>query len=219
MIQKNLAGILQQIPNFVKLVVVTKMHSPEEMMEVYRAGHKVMGENKPQELLAKIDAMPQDVEWHFIGHLQTNKVKYIAPHVHLIHAVDSLKLLKTINKEALKNERTIQCLLQFHIAKEDTKFGLDRKEASTLLDSDDFQAMLNIEIVGVMGMATFTENTQQVRAEFQELKEHFGFLKETYFRNQDSFREISMGMSNDFNIAIEEGATIVRIGSAVFQEN
>ncbi len=219
MIQKNLAGILQQIPDFVKLVVVTKMHSPEEMMEVYRAGHKVMGENKPQELLAKIDAMPQDVEWHFIGHLQSNKVKYIAPHVHLIHAVDSLKLLKTINKEALKNERTIQCLLQFHIAKEDTKFGLDRKEASTLLDSDDFQAMINIEIVGVMGMATFTENTQQVRAEFQELKEHFTFLKETYFKNQDSFREISMGMSNDFNIAIEEGATIVRIGSAVFQEN
>lgn len=219
MIQKNLAGILQQIPDFVKLVVVTKMHSPEEMMEVYRAGHKVMGENKPQELLAKIDAMPQDVEWHFIGHLQTNKVKYIAPHVHLIHAVDSLKLLKTINKEALKNERTIQCLLQFHIAKEDTKFGLDRKIATTLLNSDEFQSFHNIEIVGVMGMATFTENTQQVRAEFQELKEHFNFLKETYFKNQDSFREISMGMSNDFNIAIEEGATIVRIGSAVFQEN
>ncbi len=216
MIQQNLKFIKSEIPNNIKLVVVTKTHTNNEIMEVYKSGHKIMGENKPQELSGKHIVLPKDIEWHFIGHLQTNKVKFLAPFVSLIHAVDSLKLLKTINKEAVKNNRTINCLLQFHIATEETKFGLNKDEATAILESPDFLELKNIRISGIMGMATYTQNESQIREEFKNLKEIYSFLKQNFFPLDSNFKEISMGMTNDYKIAVEEGATILRIGSAIF---
>ena len=185
-------------------------------MEAYNAGQRLFGENKAQELAAKYEALPKDIEWHFIGHLQTNKVKYIAPFVKLIHGVDSLKILKTINKEAKKRYRVIDCLLQFHIAKETTKFGLHEEEAEALLNDEEYKALENIRIAGVMGMATYTDDKDQIRGEFRSLRNIFGRLQEKYFAGSDSFKEISMGMSGDYMIAVEEGSTLVRIGSLIF---
>ena len=186
------------------------------MQEAYDAGQRIFGENKALEMRDKHQALPSDIQWHFIGHLQTNKIKYIAPFVTLIHAIDSLSLLEAVNKEAAKNDRIIDCLLQFHIAQEETKFGLDIEEAKSLLESESFKNLKNINICGVMGMATFTDNAAQVRNEFKNLKNIFETLKENYFKDNDSFKEISMGMSDDYPIAIEEGATMVRVGSKIF---
>ena len=185
-------------------------------MEGYRAGHRVFGENKAQDLIYKQADLPDDIEWHFIGHLQTNKVKYLAPFVSMIESVDSLKLLKEINKQAGKNERKINCLLQFHIASEETKFGLDLSDASVLLESDEYASMQNIKLCGVMGMATFTDDEMILRKEFSALRNIFKALKEKYFTDDPDFREISMGMSGDYMLAIEEGSTNVRVGTAIF---
>ncbi|MFT5581476.1 MAG: pyridoxal phosphate enzyme (YggS family) [Psychromonas sp.] len=206
------------LPLYVNLIAVSKTKPVETIEEFYEEGHREFGENKVQELCDKYEALPKDVKWHLIGHLQTNKVKYIAPFVHLIHAVDSLKLLKEINKQALKNNRTINCLLQLHIAEEDTKFGLSFDEVKELLDSDSFVEMQNISIQGLMGIATNTDDKEQIRNEFRNLEGYFQILKSHYFKFNENFTVLSMGMSNDYNIAIEEGSNMVRIGSAIFGE-
>jgi pyridoxal phosphate enzyme (YggS family) len=216
MIKDNLIETLKTIPENVQLVAVSKTKPNEDIIEAYNEGQRVFGENKVQELTTKYEELPKDIQWHMIGHLQRNKVKYIAPFVSMIHAVDSLRLLKEINKQAKKNERVINCLLQFHIAEESTKFGLDLSEAKELLSSDEFKAMDSITICGVMGMATFTDDEDQVRREFRELKKSFNVLKESFFKGNDPFKEISMGMSGDYKSAIEEGSTMVRIGSTIF---
>lgn len=216
MIKDNLIETLKTIPENVQLVAVSKTKPNEDIIEAYNEGQRVFGENKVQELTTKYEELPKDIQWHMIGHLQRNKVKYIAPFVSMIHAVDSLRLLKEINKQAKKNERVINCLLQFHIAEESTKFGLDLSEAKELLSSDEFKAMDSITICGVMGMATFTDDEDQVRREFRELKKSFNLLKESFFKGNDPFKEISMGMSGDYKSAIEEGSTMVRIGSTIF---
>jgi len=215
-VKENLAGIIKQLPPGVKLVAVSKTFPPATIMEAYEAGHRIFGENRAQELIRKQPLLPPDIQWHFIGHLQTNKVKYMAPFVEMIESVDSLKLLKEIDKEASKHFRLIRCLLQFHIATEETKFGLDLAEARELLSVGDFRNMKNVAVVGVMGMATLTEDDKLIRREFRHLKEIFSTLKRDFFNDNPSFCEISMGMSGDYKIAIEEGSTIVRIGSAIF---
>lgn len=214
----NLTNILTQIPQNVLLIVVSKTRSVEEILKVHNAGVHDFGENKVQELLSKQPLLPADINWHLIGHLQTNKVKYIAPFVHLIHSVDSLKLLLEINNQGIKNNRVIDCLLQVYIAKEDTKFGLDLAEIETILSHIDISRLSNVRITGLMGMATFTDNMNQVRLEFQSLKEIFNKVKTTYFPDKEYFSQISMGMSGDYKIAIEEGSTMVRIGTAIFGE-
>jgi pyridoxal phosphate enzyme (YggS family) len=213
--------ILQEVrgklkPKNVTLVAVSKTKPNEAILEMYNEGQRVFGENKVQEITAKYEALPKDIEWHLIGHLQTNKVKYIAPFVQMIHSIDSLKLLKEVNKQAKRNERTIDCLLQMHIANEDTKFGLDNAEVKELLESEAYRNFENIRIVGVMGMATFTDDMEQVRQEFKTLNYIFENLKLAYFQKNDAFSEISMGMSGDFELAIEEGSTMVRVGSLLF---
>lgn len=215
-IQTNLHDIKSSLPQHVTLVAVSKTHPAESIMEAYSAGHRIFGENKVQELVAKYEALPKDIEWHLIGHLQSNKVKYIASFVSLIHSVDSLKLLEVIDKEAQKQNRVIDCLLQVHIASEETKFGLSADEVEELLSSNEYQAMLNIRVVGLMGMATFTDNMEQVRMEFKFLKNLFDRVKEKNFVGSGWFKELSMGMSSDYPIAVEEGSSMVRIGSNIF---
>jgi PLP dependent protein len=199
-----------------KLVAVSKTQSNEAILEAYQAGQRVFGENKVQELTAKYEALPKDIEWHLIGHLQTNKVKYVAPFVHTIHSVDSLKLLQEINKQAQKYDRVQDCLLQIYIAEEETKFGLSLPEAIELLSSPGFEAMAHVRVTGVMGIATNTNDEQQLRKEFRFLKSGFDQLKQQFFAQADFFREVSMGMSSDFALAIEEGSTMVRVGSSIF---
>lgn len=215
MIAENLKRIQNEIPAGVKLVVVSKTRSDDEIIEALNGGHRIFGENRVPELVDKHEQLDRDVEWHFIGHLQTNKVKYIAPFVSCIHSVDSYKVLKEINKRARNEDRTINCLLQFHIAKESSKFGLTTDDLD-FLEPERMGKMNNVRIVGVMGMATFTDNHEQVRSEFRELKAIFDELKSGYFANRPEFVEISMGMSGDYQIAIEEGSTMVRIGSEIF---
>lgn len=215
-IAQNLEQIRKQLNENVTLVAVSKTKPVTDLQEAYNAGQRVFGENKAIEMRDKHEALPNDIQWHFIGHLQTNKIKYVVPFVSLIHSVDSLNLLKEIDKEAAKKGRTVNCLLQFHIASEETKFGLDFAEACALLDSDDYKAMSNINLVGVMGMATNTDKQQLVRTEFRNLKNIFNRLKDRYFSDKNDFCEISMGMSGDYPIAVEEGSTIVRVGSAIF---
>ncbi len=217
-ISKNLIKIKGGIADTVKLVAVSKTKPVEDIVEAYNAGQRIFGENKVQELIYKQPELPGDIQWHFIGHMQTNKVKFIAPFVSMIEAVDSLKLLREIDKQAAKNHRTINCMMQFHIAGEDTKFGLDLDEAGEILESPDFKELKNVNICGVMGMATFTDDMGQVRGEFRNLKKIFDELKSRYFSASDEFKEISMGMSGDYQIAIEEGSTMVRIGSLIFGE-
>ena len=216
MIQENLNKIRNTIPLNVTLVAVSKTKPVTDLQEAYDAGQRIFGENKALEMRDKHQQLPKDIQWHFIGHLQTNKIKYIAPFVTLIHSIDSASLLEAVNKEAAKNNRIIDCLLQFHIAQEETKFGLDMKEATTLLESESFKNLKNINICGVMGMATFTDDNEQIRNEFKTLKNIFNTLKDSYFKNSEAFKEISMGMSDDYPIAIEEGATLVRVGSKIF---
>jgi len=217
-IRENLKIIKKNIPASVKLLAVSKTKPNESIIEAYQAGQLFFGENRAQELAAKYEALPKDIEWHFIGHLQTNKIKYIASFVSLIHGVDSFSLLKEINKEAIKKNRIILCLLQFHIATEETKFGLDLAEARDMLGSEEFKTLKNISLHGVMGMATFTDDHELVRKEFKALKSYYDSLKTEFFSYDQMFKEISMGMTDDHQIAIEEGSTIVRIGSAIFGE-
>lgn len=200
----------------VTLVAVSKTKPAEDIMKLYQSGQRIFGENKVQEMVSKYEVLPKDIQWHQIGHLQKNKVKYIAPFVAMIHAVDSFELLKVINKEAAKNSRTIDVLLQFHIATEETKFGLNKDEAFQLLTVLEKEPLPNVRICGVMGMASFTEDTNLIRSEFRSLKEIFTYLKSRFFMENPFFKEISMGMSGDYKIAIEEGSTMVRIGSAIF---
>jgi pyridoxal phosphate enzyme (YggS family) len=216
-ITENYKKILQEIPKQINLVVVTKFQEKESILEVYKNGHRDFGENKVQEIIRKREFLPKDIKWHMIGHLQTNKVKSIIPYVSMIHSVDSLNLLKEINKQALKSDNIINCLLQFYIAKEETKYGLNIEEAELILESEEIKNFNNIKICGVMGMGSFTENKNLVRKEFKELVTIFNKLKDNYFKNDIFFKDISMGMSNDYDIGIEEGSTILRIGSKIFQ--
>ena len=216
MIKENLLKIKETLPESVTLVAVSKTKPVSDLQEAYDAGQRVFGENHALEMRDKHVALPQDIQWHFIGHLQTNKIKYIISFVTLIHSIDSANLLEAVNKEAKKHDRVVDCLLQFHIAQEETKFGLDLEEARQLLDSEAFKQMENVRICGVMGMATFTDDEDEVRKEFKHLKAIFDTLKHDYFANQPQFKEISMGMSDDYPIAVEEGATMVRVGSKIF---
>ncbi|MCQ2607250.1 MAG: YggS family pyridoxal phosphate-dependent enzyme [Bacteroidales bacterium] len=218
MIQENLKRIVATIPEGVTLLAVSKTKPESDILEAYEFGIRDFGENKVQEMTRKYEALPKDIRWHLIGHLQTNKVKYIAPYVHLVHSVDSLRLLEEINKEAKKCNRVISCLLQFHTASEETKFGLLQEEAVQILESESYKQMENVRICGVMGMATNTDDTDLIHREFKTLKSIFDFLKTNYFSDSQCFGTISMGMSEDYKIAIEEGSTIVRIGSSIFGE-
>ena len=204
------------MPTGIKLVAVSKTRSDEEIMEAYNAGQRSFGENKVQELVRKWETLPQDIEWHFIGHLQSNKVRLIAPFVAMIHSVDSLKLLKTINDEAKQAERVIPCLLQFHIASEESKFGFLPENVTQILSEIKISDYNNIIIAGVMGMATFTDDVAVINREFSNLKTIFQNLKAEFFQGNDNFREISMGMSDDYQQAIENGSTMIRIGTTIF---
>ncbi|MFH7015312.1 YggS family pyridoxal phosphate-dependent enzyme [Flavobacterium sp. FlaQc-47] len=214
-IQSNLNTIKASLPEYVTLVAVSKTKPVSDLMEAYDAGQRIFGENKIQEMADKYEQMPKDIQWHMIGHVQTNKVKFMAPFVSLIHGIDSLKLLQEINKQALKNNRIIDCLLQIHIAEEESKFGLDENELNELLSSSEFKDMKNIRILGLMGMATFTEDQNQIKKEFTHLKSIFDSIKELKTQNCE-LNTISMGMSGDYQLAIECGSTMVRIGSSIF---
>jgi pyridoxal phosphate enzyme (YggS family) len=214
---QNLNNIQSQIPKHVTLVAVSKTKPVSDLMETYNAGQRIFGENKIQEMADKHEEMPKDVEWHMIGHVQRNKVKYMAEFVSLIHGVDSLKLLKEINKQALKYDRVINCLIQIKIAAEDSKFGMSIKDAEELLISEAFKNLKNVSITGLMGMATFTDDTHQVEQEFHKLKSTFDDLKPLKSSNCD-LEIISMGMSGDFKLAIDCGSTMIRVGSSIFGE-
>ncbi|WP_066838022.1 YggS family pyridoxal phosphate-dependent enzyme [Rufibacter ruber] len=216
-IKENLLDFQEKLKgSHCQLIAVSKTHPVELIKEAYEAGQRAFGENKAQEMKAKQPDLPADVEWHMIGHLQTNKVKYIAPYVHLIQSVDSLKLLQEINRQAQKHDRVINCLLQFFIAEEESKFGLDVQEAQALLRSDEYQALAHVRICGVMGVATNTQDQAQLQREFKSLKNIFETLKQEFFPQAHHFREISMGMSSDYQLAIAEGSTMIRVGSAIF---
>lgn len=208
--------ILKSLPPHVQLVAVSKTKPESEIETAYALGQRHFGENKAQELKQKYEDLPKDICWHFIGHLQTNKIKYIIPFVHLIHSIDSYKLLEEVNRQAAKHNRKVACLLQFHVATEETKFGFSWEECEEMFTQNDVSALENIEIVGVMGMASLTDNTAQIHKEFATLHDYFTRLKTKYFANQDSFKELSMGMTDDYPIAVEEGSTLVRVGSAIF---
>lgn len=218
MIVENLNRVRSSLTDGVELVAVSKYHPVERLREAYDAGQRVFGESHVQELVGKCEALPKDVKWHFIGHLQTNKVKYLASFVSLIHAVDSDKLLKEINKQALKCDRVIDCLLQVHVADEETKFGFTFDELRAYLASDSFADYMNVRIVGLMAMATNTDDDSQIAREFESVKEMFDELKNTTFAGKDYFCELSMGMSGDYEIAMRHGSTMVRVGSMIFGE-
>jgi len=217
-IAANIKSLKTKLPANVKLVAVTKTRSVDEILEAYNAGQRYFGENKVQELLNKKDLLPADIEWHLIGHLQSNKVKYIVPFINMIQSVDSFRLLRTINNEALKNRKIVDCLLQLHIAIEETKFGCNMGELIEMIESDDFKEIKNARICGLMGMATFTEDTQIVQSEFSHLSDCFNVLKNKYFVGNPEFKEISMGMSGDYDLAVKRGSTMLRIGTLIFGE-
>lgn len=216
MIADKIHELQAQLPSTVTLVAVSKTKPVADLQEAYNAGQRHFGENKVQEMCDKQAVLPSDICWHLIGHLQTNKVKYIASFVHLIHSIDSLKLLEEVNKQAQKNDRIIDVLLQFHIAQEETKFGLNIEEAEEILERVKSNSLENVRIVGVMGMASFVEDEKQIRAEFQTLRAIFEQIKNTHFQNESSFQHLSMGMSGDYALAIEEGSTMIRVGSSIF---
>lgn len=215
-IKNNLQFFLQNLPPDCQLIAVSKTKPVESIQEAYDAGQRVFGENKVQELVPKYEALPKDIQWHLIGHLQSNKVKYIAPFVHLIHSIDSFKLLEEVNKQAVKANRTIACLLQLHIAEEETKFGFSEEEVTDLLASADLQTLNNIQISGLMGMATFTEDLEQIRREFRGLRGLYERLKASSLPANVTMHHLSMGMSSDYRIALEEGSTMIRVGTAIF---
>ena len=212
-IQSNLNTIKESLPEHVTLVAVSKTKPVSDLTQAYEAGQRIFGENKIQEMTEKWEQMPKDIQWHMIGHVQSNKVKFMAPYVTLIHGVDSLKLLQEINKQALKNNRIIDCLLQIYIAEEESKFGLDENELNQLLTSAEFKELKNIRILGLMGMATFTDDQNQIKKEFSHLKSIFDSIQKLQIVD---LKTISMGMSGDYQLAIECGSTMVRIGSSIF---
>lgn len=216
MIIENLSRIKSSLPKEVTLVAVSKTKPKEDILTAYEAGQRIFGENRVQELVDKHEILPKDIEWHMIGHLQRKKVKHIAPFVSLIHGVDSFKLLKEINKRAKNEERIINVLIQFHIAKEDSKFGFSFEEAKEMFESNEFVELQNVNVKGLMGMATFTDNKEQVRDEFRTLNNYFEVFRSNFFKFNKDFSIVSMGMSGDYEIAIEEGSTMVRIGSTIF---
>lgn len=215
-IKDNLLRIKSGLPSGVSLVAVSKTKPEEDIIEAYSAGQRIFGESHAQELKQKHEDLPKDIEWHFIGHLQTNKIKYIVEYVKLIHSVDSFNLLQAINKEAVKKNVVVNCLLQFFIATEETKYGMNLDEARQMLESEEFKAMKNIRICGVMGIGSLTDDIQQTHNEFASLKQIFDILKSGYFANSPEFKEVSMGMSGDYQLAIEHGSTMVRVGSSIF---
>ena len=215
-IQENIRKLEAEIPGHVAIIAVSKRKPVEDIMQAYQAGHRIFGENRVQELIEKQPLLPGDINWHMIGHLQTNKVKYIAGFVDMIHSVDSLKLALAIDREADKTGRVIPVLLQVHIADEESKFGFSEDELNSLLDSQELSVLRNIRIDGLMGMATYTEDLEKIRSEFRYLGEVFSRVKNAYFAGSDHFRQISMGMSGDYEIAIEEGSTMIRVGSVIF---
>ncbi len=214
-ISENLFKIKSNLPEGVTLVAVTKTKPVSDILKAYDSGHRVFGENRIQEMVAKYEELPKDIEWHMIGHIQRNKVKYMSSFVSLIHAVDSIRLLREINKQALKNERIIECLLQIKIATEESKFGLTESEALNLLTSEDFRSFQNIKIVGLMGMATFIDNKDKLNKEFNNLKSSFDSLKKLEIMNCE-LKTLSMGMSDDYSIALKNGSTMIRVGSSIF---
>lgn len=217
-IQAEIRQIKAELPESTRLVAVSKYHPVEALQEAYDGGQRIFGESKVQEMTLKQEALPKDIEWHFIGHLQTNKIKYIAPYVTLIHAVDSYKLLVEIDKQARKAGRIIPCLLQIHIAQEETKFGFSMEECREMLARGEWKELSNVQIAGVMGMATNTENEEQIETEFKALSSFFHETKEKWFKDKPYYKEISMGMSDDYPIAIRHGSTLIRIGSRIFGE-
>lgn len=217
-IRDNLNEVRASLAEGVTLVAVSKYHPIEALKEAYEAGQRVFGESHVQELVAKHEALPDDIQWHFIGHLQTNKVKYIAPFVSLVHSVDSLKLLKEIDKQAVKCSRVIDCLLQLHIAQEETKFGFDPEDIDTFMQSEELHALKGVKIVGLMAMASNTDDDEQVENEFAQVKDIFDSIKERYYVNAPWFCQLSMGMSGDYPLAMKHGSTLVRVGSKIFGE-
>ncbi|NCT19063.1 MAG: YggS family pyridoxal phosphate enzyme [Flavobacteriaceae bacterium CG2_30_34_30] len=217
-ISDNLQKIKDSLPENITLVAVSKTKPVKDLLEAYNAGQRIFGENKVQEMTKKWEQLPKDIQWHMIGHVQTNKVKYMAPFVSLVQGVESLKLLKEINKQAAKNDRIIPCLLQIHIAKEETKFGFDTEEVTTILETDTFKSLQNIKVVGLMGMATFTQDKNQIEKEFQQIKTFFDTLKLKQETQNLKLEILSIGMSGDYKIAIKNGSTMVRVGSAIFGE-
>ena len=217
-IAKNLQQVWAELPQGVRLVAVSKFHPAESIREAYQAGQRIFGESKAQELQAKHEAWPGDIEWHFIGHLQTNKVKYIAPYVTLIHSIDSPHLLAEVDRQAAKADRTVDCLLQVHIAREETKFGFTPDECRQYLASGQWRQLEHVRLCGLMGMATNTDDMQQVQAEFQGLAALFREVKAAWFPQAPWFKELSMGMSHDYHEAIAAGSTLVRVGSHIFGE-
>lgn len=215
-IQENIRKLRAEIPGHVAIIAVSKRKPVEDIMQAYEAGHRIFGENRVQELIEKQALLPGDINWHMVGHLQTNKVKYIAGFVDMIHSVDSLKLALAIDREADKTGRVIPVLLQIHIADEESKFGFSEDELNSLLDSQEISVLRNIRIDGLMGMATYTEDLEKIRSEFRYLGEVFSRVKNAYFAGSDHFRQISMGMSGDYEIAIEEGSTMIRVGTVIF---
>lgn len=217
-IQANLKEVLDQLPEGVRLVAVSKFHPNEAIEEAYKVGQRIFGESREQELSTKYETLPKDIEWHFIGHLQTNKVKYIAPYIAMIHAVDSYKLLAEIDKQAAKYNRVIPCLLEIHIAQEESKYGFTFDTCRQMLEEGGWKQLKHVCIAGVMGMGTNTDDEKEVEKEFRSLADFFKNLKQDYFSQTDSFKEISMGMSHDYQIAIKCGTTLVRVGSKIFGE-
>ena len=217
-IADNLKQVLAELPQGVRLVAVSKFHPNEAIEEAYRAGQHIFGESKVQEMTAKYESLPKDIEWHFIGHLQSNKIKYMIPYVAMIHGIDTYKLLAEVNKQAVKAGRTVNCLLQIHVAQEETKFGFSPEECREMLDTGEWKALTNVRICGLMGMASNTDNIEQINREFCLLDRLFNELKETWFAGSDDFRELSMGMSHDYHEAIAAGSTLVRVGSKIFGE-
>ena len=216
--ENNLNKVLSSLPIGVKLIAVSKTKSNESIMEAYQAGQRRFGENKVQELVGKWETLPKDIEWHFIGHLQSNKVRFIAPFISLIHAIDSFKILKAVDDEAKRAGKVIPCLIQVHIATEETKFGFSADEAIQLFQNKEVSELKNIMITGVMGMATYTDDEDLISEEFSTLTILFQKIKEDFFQNDPNFCEISMGMSQDYHLAIENGSTMVRVGSSIFGE-
>lgn len=218
MIGERIKEIRNELPEGVRLVAVSKFHPNEAIEEAYRAGQRIFGESKVQEMTAKYESLPKDIEWHFIGHLQTNKVKYIVPYVALIHGIDSYKLLVEVDKQAAKAGRRVNCLLQLHIAREETKFGFSFDECRQMLAEGQWRQLQHIRLCGLMGMATNTDNVEQIKEEFRSLSNFFREVKSTWFADDDAFCELSMGMSHDYHEAIAEGSTLVRVGSKIFGE-
>ncbi|WP_374043876.1 YggS family pyridoxal phosphate-dependent enzyme [uncultured Mediterranea sp.] len=218
MIGERIKEIQNELPAGVRLVAVSKFHPNEAIEEAYRAGQRIFGESKVQEMTAKYESLPKDIEWHFIGHLQTNKVKYIVPYVALIHGIDSFKLLAEVDKQAAKAGRTVNCLLQLHIAREETKFGFSFDECRQMLADGEWRQLEHIRLCGLMGMATNTENVEQIREEFRSLSNFFQEVKAAWFADDEAFCELSMGMSHDYHEAIAAGSTLVRVGSKIFGE-